>query len=69
MVSSFQSFKPQGQALALGGLEASMEGLGLGLSLGLVAQALALNDFVTRTISSLFLSLFCYSYLLTSTTT
>ena len=56
-----QSCKPQGQALALGGLKASIEGLGLvdsglglglglvglslGLGLGLVAQALALNDF------------------------
>ena len=48
----FQSCKPQGQALALGGLKASIEGLGLGLGLvglslglGLAAQALALNDF------------------------
>lgn len=54
-ICDFQSCKPQGQALALGGLKASIEGLGLvdsglglvglSLGLGLVAQALALNDF------------------------
>ena len=58
-----QSCEPQGQALALGGLKAATEGLGLGLvgsglglglglvgaSLGLVAQALALKGQRPRT--------------------